>query len=129
MERLLQFCEKFNPEGNNEDTLKSKAFAEYLDSNDELSHFREKFNFPKVSDDPDAKEYYYFCGNSLGLQPKTTSDEVNREIKKWARYGVEGHWKGELPWVTIDDDVNEQVRLNSKYTLLFKHVLNNMYHR
>jgi kynureninase len=113
MDGLLRFCEKFNSDGKSEETLKSKEFAEYLDANDELSHFRTKFNFPKVNpDDPDSKEYFYFCGNSLGLQPKTTSDEVNREISKWARYGVEGHWKGELPWVTIDDDVNELVSSN-----------------
>lgn len=27
----------------------------------------------------------YFCGNSLGLQPKTASDSVKSELENWAK--------------------------------------------
>ncbi len=31
------------------------------------------------------EECVYFCGNSLGLMPKTTPDCINRELDKWAK--------------------------------------------
>ena len=43
------------------------AYAEELDANDPLSHFRERF----VIDDP---ELIYLDGNSLGRLPKAASE-------------------------------------------------------
>ena len=43
------------------------------------------------------------CGNSLGLQPKTTSAVVNGELDKWARVGVKGHFEGDIPWATCEE--------------------------
>ena len=109
MERLNELNKEFSSENNNEINT-TWDFAKFLDSKDELSSYREKFHFPKTNpNDENSKEYVYFCGNSLGLQPKATSEEVNRELTKWAKFGVEGHWSGHLPWVSIDDDVNELV--------------------
>ena len=44
-------------------------FAKHLDAIDELSEFRSQFHLPT---DPSGNPLIYFCGNSLGLQPKIT---------------------------------------------------------
>ena len=46
---------------------KSKLYAQFLDSNDKLAEYRDKFFYPK---DNLNRELIYFAGNSLGLQPK-----------------------------------------------------------
>ena len=40
-----------------------------LDQKDDLAHFREKFHFPT---NENGQQEIYFCGHSLGLQPKLT---------------------------------------------------------
>ncbi|MBC8111092.1 MAG: kynureninase, partial [Verrucomicrobia bacterium] len=45
----------------------SLAFALQADADDTLNHFRNRFFIPES----DGKSVIYFCGNSLGLQPKT----------------------------------------------------------
>lgn len=62
---------------------------------DDLAHFRQQFIFPKH----EGKNALYFCGNSLGLQPQSTREAVLAELDQWAKYGVEGHFKGDLPWM------------------------------
>ncbi len=74
-------------------------FAKYLDSKDELKHFREKFYIPMIN----GKESIYFTGNSLGLQPKTTQEHVLNELEDWANYGVEGHFHAKNPWVSYHE--------------------------
>ncbi len=69
-------------------------FAKLCDKKDELRAYRKRFHFPKH----EGKDVLYFCGNSLGLQPKTTANYLKKELKQWADYGVEGHFEGELPW-------------------------------
>ncbi len=71
-----------------------KAFAEILDSKDPLSAYRQLFHFPKHK----GKKVAYFCGNSLGLMPKSASKFVEQELKDWQKYGVEGHFKAKRPW-------------------------------
>jgi kynureninase len=51
----------------------------------------------------DGSESIYMCGNSLGLQPKSTSAVVNGELDKWARVGVKGHFEGDIPWATCEE--------------------------
>lgn len=70
--------------------------AKELDSTDSLSAFRSQFHFPQRG----GKDCLYLCGNSLGLQPKATSDFVNEELKNWQEQGVEGHFTGSRPWVS-----------------------------
>ena len=70
-------------------------FARQLDREDELTRFREMFHIPKQ----DGTEVIYFCGNSLGLQPKSALDILNEEMIKWQKLGVEGHFEGDRPWV------------------------------
>ncbi|HRE64933.1 MAG TPA: kynureninase, partial [Ferruginibacter sp.] len=63
-------------------------YAKFLDEQDPLKSFREKFYIPFMH----GREAIYFTGNSLGLQPKTTQDYVLNELEDWANYGVEGHF-------------------------------------
>lgn len=44
------------------------------------------------SDDGD-KPCIYFCGNSLGLQPRRTSERISSHLGAWAKKGVLGHFK------------------------------------
>ena len=70
-------------------------FAQKLDQEDPLRYFREKFVFPQHNGEP----VLYFCGNSLGLQPIAVRDAVNAELDHWGEHAVEGHFRGEKPWM------------------------------
>jgi kynureninase len=70
------------------------AFAQEQDQQDSLYHFRERFHYPQVN----GRDAIYFCGNSLGIQPKSTQMYIDNEMYKWANLAVEGHFKGEEPW-------------------------------
>jgi len=63
----------------------SLNFAIQLDKKDCLSNYRNLFHIPK---DIHNKDLIYFCGNSLGLQPKSTKSFIDKEIKDWANLGV-----------------------------------------
>lgn len=73
-----------------------KAYAEELDRQDPLRSYRERFHMPRQAN---GKEHIYLCGNSLGLQPKSTAAFVNQELKDWANLGVEGHFHAQNPWM------------------------------
>lgn len=75
------------------------AYAQAQDSADPLASYRDKFHFPII----DGKQVLYFTGNSLGLQPKTARDYVNKELDEWAKWGVEGHFEAENPWVSYHE--------------------------
>ena len=72
----------------------NKTFALEMDSKDELRNFRDQYHIPKK----EGKDAIYFCGNSLGLQPKEAAGLVENEMNRWRDLGVEGHFKGEWPW-------------------------------
>src|SRR6201991_90089 len=46
---------------------------------------------------PDA---IYFCGNSLGLQPRQTADYMQQELKDWQDIAIDGYWHAHNPWMT-----------------------------
>ncbi|NNK60014.1 MAG: kynureninase [Flavobacteriaceae bacterium] len=71
-------------------------YAKLLDQNDTLSEYRSKFYMPK---DSEGNELIYLCGNSLGLQPKSTQKYIEQELKDWANLGVEGHTEAKNPWL------------------------------
>ncbi len=73
----------------------NQQFAQSLDARDSLHHFREQFIIPKHN----GNEAIYFLGNSLGLQPKTTSMYMNDVLQQWAKWGVEGFFMGYDPWL------------------------------
>lgn len=80
-------------------------FAQQMDSDDPLSSYRDQFHIPQTKDDKDC---IYFCGNSLGLQPKTTEGAVLQELKDWQAMGVEGHWNAKNPWLPYHEFLTKQ---------------------
>lgn len=70
--------------------------AEVLDKQDSLAPWRQKFHLPQ-NENGDTK--IYFCGNSLGLQPKDVSRVIDDELENWRLHAVEGHFSGERPWM------------------------------
>jgi kynureninase len=73
----------------------SRAFAEEQDQKDTLAHFREQFYFPQKN----GKNAIYFCGNSLGLQPKNVKAAIDQELYDWQQCAVEGYWGAKNPWL------------------------------
>jgi len=84
----------------------SAEFASKMDAADPLAHFRERFYLPRQ---PDGEEVIYFTGNSLGLQPKTTREYVDQELKDWETLGVEGHLHAQHPWLPYHEFLTEQM--------------------
>ena len=74
-------------------------YAQQLDEEDTLKHFRDRFFIPKVNE----KGAVYFTGNSLGLQPKSTKEYINVELEDWASLGVEGHVHARNPWLSYHE--------------------------
>jgi kynureninase len=83
-----------------------ETFARKADAEDSLKNFREKFYIPKHSN---GENVLYFTGNSLGLQPKTTRDYIEQELKDWETFGVEGHFRAKNPWMPYHEIVAEQL--------------------
>lgn len=74
--------------------MSSLEDARRRDAADPLRSFREQFHFPRHGDG----DAIYLCGNSLGLQPKSTATLIAEELEDWAKLGVEGHFAGRRPW-------------------------------
>ncbi|XP_023938390.2 kynureninase-like [Bicyclus anynana] len=55
-------------------------FATFLDNNDPLGHFRQRFYLKKNT--------IYMCGNSLGLASKDAEATILRAMQKWKEEGV-----------------------------------------
>src|SRR5690606_20748923 len=81
-------------------------FAKKLDFEDSLNSFREKFHIPK---NKNGEESIYLCGNSLGLQPKITSEYIKEVLTDWADLGVEGHVEGKYPWLPYHEFITENI--------------------
>lgn len=73
----------------------SRAFAQQMDDQDDLRKFRQAYHIPRYK----GKTVNYFTGNSLGLQPECTEGFIKAELDAWRDLGVEGHFKGKLPWM------------------------------
>ena len=65
---------------------KSPLFLEACkkDENDQLNHFKDKFHIPRFKK---KKNYIYFAGNSLGLQPKNAEKYILEELNEWKTLG------------------------------------------
>jgi kynureninase len=79
--------------------------AAELDAKDPLRAFREEFHIPPHHDGAQR----YFCGNSLGLQPKAVRGALIDELDDWARLGVEAHFHGKHPWMPYHSFVRESL--------------------
>lgn len=104
-----------------------EEYAVAQDEKDPLRHIRDEFIIPTKADlkrtrlpGPDDKNNgyasepcTYLCGNSLGLQPRRTSEYIQKYLDTWGTKGVYGHFQkldGALssPWAHIDDDPKVQ---------------------
>jgi kynureninase len=81
-----------------------EMFALQADSADPLRRFRDQFHIPKGAD---GRPMIYFCGHSLGLQPRAARALVDEELDEWARLGVEGHFRGKSPWYSYHEQLAE----------------------
>jgi kynureninase len=80
------------------------AFATELDRADPLAAQRELFHIPRHGDEDEI----YFCGNSLGLQPKTTARYIQEELEDWQRLAVKAHFDGRRPWMPYHEFFTER---------------------
>ena len=67
-----------------------------LDAADPLRPLRNEFLIPRHK----HNEQIYFCGNSLGLQPRYARTCVDEVLDKWETEAVEGHFTGSAPTTT-----------------------------
>lgn len=81
------------------------AWAGAQDAADPLRAFRDEFVIPQHA----GSDATYFCGNSLGLQPRAARDAVNTELDYWGELAVEGHFKGRAPWLDYHDYVRDDL--------------------
>ena len=81
-------------------------FARDMDAADALAPFRAQFHIPKTKDGNDC---LYFCGNSLGLQPKSLKSAIDQELLDWQTFGVEGHWNAKTPWMPYHEFLTESL--------------------
>ncbi len=85
-------------------TLKNaKKQAAQYDQEDQLAVYRNQFHIPENDKGP----LVYFCGNSLGLQPKNTANAMQLEMDKWQNDAVKGHFSGDFPWMTYHEFLQE----------------------
>jgi len=84
------------------DTLE---YAQSLDEADALRSYRDRFLHPQLN----GKQARYFCGNSLGLQPKAVQSALQQELDDWANHAVEGHFKAKHPWFSYQDMFAEPI--------------------
>ncbi|MCW5961527.1 MAG: kynureninase [Pyrinomonadaceae bacterium] len=84
----------------------NEEFARKMDELDLLKNFRDKFYIPMQES---GEEVLYFTGNSLGLQPKTTRNYIEQELKDWEMLGVEGHFAAKNPWMPYHETVTTQL--------------------
>ena len=83
-----------------------ESFALETDSKDPLASYRNLFHFPK---DAKGNPVLYFCGNSLGLQPKSVRSFLEQELKDWENHGVEGHFHAKYPWMAYHEFLTEKM--------------------
>ncbi|TDJ54763.1 MAG: kynureninase [Planctomycetota bacterium] len=73
----------------------TEEFARGLDALDALAPFRERFHVPL--------DTVYFCGNSLGLQPKAARLMIAEELDDWQNLAVAAHLEGRRPWYSYHE--------------------------
>jgi len=79
--------------------LPTLEFAQQKDREDPLKDFRSQFYCPQH----EGKDSIYFCGNSLGLQPRNTEAAIQQELKDWKEMAIGGYMHGKYPWLWYQD--------------------------
>lgn len=78
-------------------------YARARDNACPLRSFRDEFLIPQHNGQTQA----YFCGNSLGLQPRGARAHVEEVLDKWATEAVEGHFTGQAQWMPYHELLRE----------------------
>ncbi len=81
-----------------------ESWALEQDRGDALGWCRSEFELPSGAD---GNPLIYFCGNSLGLMPKSARTLLGAELADWARLGVEAHFAAQTPWYTYHQNLRE----------------------
>ncbi len=84
--------------------LATHTYAQAQDAKDPLRAYRNRFHMPMQAN---GKPYVYLCGNSLGLQPKSTAAALQQELLDWQNLGVEGHFHAKNPWMPYHEFLTE----------------------
>jgi len=84
----------------------AEAHALAEDAADPLASFRDEFHIPENADGSDQA---YFCGNSLGLQPRATRQALIDELDDWQTLAVEAHFNAKHPWMPYHEFVREDL--------------------
>jgi len=71
-------------------------YARQKDREDSLNGFRSRFYIPRYR----SSDAIYFCGNSLGLQPKDVDAAIRQELQDWRELAVAGYANARTPWLT-----------------------------
>lgn len=74
------------------------------DRKSNINNTRHLFRIPHNNK---GEDMIYFLGNSLGLQPKSVTKYIDKELDKWHQFGVEAHFKSNSPWLDYNDKINE----------------------
>ncbi|NCI50468.1 kynureninase [Sediminibacterium roseum] len=74
-------------------------FALRADAEDALAPFKNEFHFPQKN----GKDVIYFCGNSLGLQPRNVEGAIQAELDTWKQEAIGGYFGGKNPWLFYQD--------------------------
>jgi kynureninase len=83
-----------------------ESFARALDDADPLRTYREQFHIPQR---PDGRPTIYFCGHSLGLQPRATRAALLAELDDLQQLAVEAHFRGRHPWMPYHEFVRDDL--------------------
>jgi kynureninase len=70
-------------------------FARQKDREDPLHTLRHEFHFPRHQD----RDAIYFCGNSLGLQPRNVEAAIQQELNDWKELAIGGYLHAKNPWL------------------------------
>jgi kynureninase len=81
----------------------TRAWADAQDAADPLRRFRDEFHIPPHH----GADTLYFCGNSLGLQPKGARAAIEAELHDWSELAVEAHFRGRSPWMLYHEYVRD----------------------
>ncbi|MCS6895286.1 MAG: kynureninase [Bacteroidia bacterium] len=54
-------------------------------------------------------EWVYFCGHSLGAQPKAAASYIRRRLEEWAWEGVGAYFSQRAHWVDYADSLREKI--------------------
>jgi len=71
-----------------------------MDADDPLRALRAEFCLPTRTD---GTPQLYFCGHSLGLQPRRARALVAEELDAWEQLGVEAHFNSRRPWLSYHE--------------------------